>query len=302
MSRSDRRRGMVLVTVLWTIALCSALAMAAAVSFRSFAGIAAIDRDRVQADALLTAGLEGAAGVAMGWPDTPLLDRTASFELSTGTVHAEINDEGGRIDIGKAPADLLAGLLLSIGAPPSQADTVARAIVSRRGGDRDQSDTTRPDTTRPDTTRPSVSVASAQNAGDTFFTDVGQIAKVPGMRPEWVSAIRPLTTVFGAPTVNPLTAPAGVIASLPGVDKGRLQAFLAARRTTPNDAERLGTILGAGQRFLVPQPQQVASVRLAVTLADGYATAARAVIVVLPQDQQPYRVLGWTPLAASAIP
>jgi general secretion pathway protein K len=294
---------MVLVTVLWTIALCSALAMAAAVSFRSFAGIAALDRDRVQADALLTAGLEGAAGIAMGWSDTPLLDRTAGFTLSTGMVRADINDEGGRIDIGKAPADLLAGLLLSVGAPSSQADAVARAIVSRRGGDRDRtSDTARPDTTRADTTRPSVSVASAQNAGDTFFTDVGQIAKIPGMRSEWVSAIRPLTTVFGAATVNPLTAPAGVIASLPGVDKGALQAFLAARRSTPNDAERLVTILGAGQRFLVPQPQQVASVRLAVTLADGYATAARAVIVMLPQDQQPYRVLVWTPLAASAIP
>jgi len=284
---------MVLVTVLWTIALCSALAMAAAVSFRSFAGIAAIDRDRVQADALLTAGLEGAAGIAMGWTDTPLLDRAVSFALATGTVRADINDEGGRIDIGKAPVDLLAGLLLSVGAPASQADAVARAIVSRRGGDRDQTS---------GAARPSVSVASAQNPGDTFFTDVGQIAKIPGMRPEWVSAIRPLTTVFGAATVNPLTAPAGVIASLPGVDKGRLQAFLAARRSTPNDAERLGTILGAGQRFLVPQPQQVASVRLVATLATGYATAARAVIVVLPQDQQPYRVLVWTPLAAPAMP
>jgi general secretion pathway protein K len=290
MGRSDRRRGMVLVTVLWTIALCSALVMAAAVSFRSFAGIAAIDRDRVQADALLTAGLEGAAGVAMEWPDQPLLDRAASFALSTGTVRAEINDEGGRIDIGKAPAELLTSLLLSVGAPPSQADNLARAIVSRRGGGPDQTGTAR------------APVANAQNAGNGFFTEVGQIASIPGMRPEWVSAIRPLTTVFGAQTVNPLTAPAGVIASLPGVDKGRLQAFLAARRSTPSDAERLGTILGAGQGFLVAQPQQVASVRLEARLTDGYTTAARAVIVVLPQDQQPYRVLAWTPLAASAVP
>ena len=108
--------------------------------------------------------------------------------------------------------------------------------------------------------------------------------------------------MFGAETVNPLTAPAGVVAALPGVDNARLQAFLAARRSTPNDAERLVTILGAGQRFLVAQPQQVASVRVEATLADGYATAARAVIVVLPQDQQPYRVLVWTPLATSGVP
>jgi len=297
MRRNDRRRGMVLVTVLWTIALCSALAMAAAVSFRSFAGIAAIDRDRVQADALLTAGLEGAAGAAMGWPDAPLLDRAASFTLSTGTVRAEINDEGGRIDIGKAPPELLAGLLLSVGAPPSQADNVARAIVDWRSRNRDR---TSDAAHAPDAAR--APVASADKGGDSLFTDVGEVARVPGMRPEWVSAIRPLTTVFGAETVNALTAPAGVIAALPGVDKGRLQAFLAARRSTPNDAERLVAMLGAGQRFLAAQPQQVASVRLAAMLADGYATAARAVIVLLPQDQQPYRVLVWTPLAASAVP
>jgi len=291
MTGDDRQRGMVLVTVLWTIALCSALAMAAAVSFRSFAGIAPIDRDRVQADALLTAGLEGAAGVAMGWPDAPLLDRAASFELSTGTVRVNINDEGGRIDIGKAPPELLAGLLLSVGAPPSQADDVARAIVDWRSRNRDRTSNAAP-----------APVASADKREDSLFTDVGQIARVPGMRPEWVSAIRPLTTVFGAETVNALTAPAGVIAALPGVDKARVQAFLAARRSTPNDAERLGPLLGAGQRYLAAQPQQVASVRLAAMLADGYATAARAVIVLLPQDQQPYRVLVWTPLAASAVP
>src|SRR5499427_5655166 len=50
----DSRRGMVLLTVLWTIALLSALAMAAAVSFRGFAGIAAVGRDREQRVALHT--------------------------------------------------------------------------------------------------------------------------------------------------------------------------------------------------------------------------------------------------------
>ncbi len=88
MTDRDSRRGMVLVVVLWTIALCSALAMAASVNFRSFVGIVAVDQDRVRGDALLTAGLEVAAGLAMDWPDKPLLDRETT-----------INDEGGRIDL-----------------------------------------------------------------------------------------------------------------------------------------------------------------------------------------------------------
>jgi type II secretory pathway component PulK len=280
---------MVLVVVLWTIALCSALAMAASVSFRSFVDIAVVDRDRVQADALLTAGLEVAAGLATDWPDRPLLDRETTFDLSSGSVSAQVNDEGGRIDLGKAPADLLAHLLLSVGAPQSQADNIAQSIVKWRNLGEAQSKAT------------GSSNAPQHGSNEGFFTDVDQIAEIPGMRPEWVAAIRPLTTVFGAETVNPLTAPAGVIAALPGVDRDRLAAFLATRRSDPNDAARLATTLGPAQRFVAPKPQRVASVRLAATLANGYATAAKAVIVLLPHDRQPYYVLVWTRLPSSAV-
>jgi len=291
---NDPRRGMVLLIVLWTIALCSALAMATSVSFRSFAGIGAIDRDRTQGDALLTAGLEMAAGLATDWPDKPLLKRETTFDLSNGTVRARINDEGGRIDIGKASPDFLAALLHSVGASQSQADSVAQSIVAWRGRNDDRS----ANNNSPNTTNANASTNGARNA---FLTDVSQIAEVPGMRPEWVAAIAPLTTVFGAETVNPLTAPAGVIASLPGVDRDRLAAFLAARRNFPNDAARLGEILGPGQRFVEAKPQQVVSVQIAAMLGDGYAAAARAVIVLLPYDNEPYRVLVWTPLSPATV-
>jgi general secretion pathway protein K len=294
MSRNDPRRGMVLLIVLWTIALCSALAMATAVSFRSFAGIGVIDRDRTQSDALLTAGLEVAAGLAAEWPDRPLLERKTEFDLSTGTVRASINDEGGYIDIGKASPDLLAALLHSVGATQSQADSVAQSIVSWRARTHGRSANN--------------NIANLANAGATtndapnpFLTDVNQIAEVPGMRPEWVAAIAPLTTVFGAETVNPLTAPADVIVSLPGIDRDRLAAFLAARRNFPNDAARLGELLGQAQRFVEAKPQQVVSVQISTMLRDGYAAAARAVIVLLSHDSEPYRVLVWTPLSSSTV-
>jgi general secretion pathway protein K len=289
MTDRDSRRGMVLVVVLWTIALCSTLAMAAAVSFRSFVGIVAVDQDRVRGDALLTAGLEVAAGLAMDWPDKPLLDRETAFDLSTGRVRVQINDEGGRIDLGRAPADFLAHLLLSIGAPPAEAVSVAQAIIRWRSHDQAQPKNAAP------------SQAHIDGANDPFFADVDQVAEVPGMRPEWVAAIRPLTTVFGAETVNPLTAPAGVIASVPGVGRDQVAAFLAARRSSPNDAARLAAILGPGQGFVAAKPQQVVSLGLAAMLADGYTAAAHAVIVLLPHDRQPFRILVWTPLRSSTV-
>ncbi len=119
------------------------------------------------------------------------------------------------------------------------------------------------------------------------------------MAPAWLIAMAPLTTVFGSETVNPLTAPARVIAALPGVDRAQLEAFLAARRSSPADAERLIAIFGAGQSYLAAKPQRVVSVELTAALPDGYAAAAHAVIVLLPQDSQPYRVLVWKPLPSS---
>src|SRR5262249_40090028 len=57
MTRTDPRRGAVLVTALWSISLLAALAMAASVAFRSFTGVMSVDRHRVERDALFTAGL-----------------------------------------------------------------------------------------------------------------------------------------------------------------------------------------------------------------------------------------------------
>ena len=110
MKRSDSRRGVILVTVLWSIALLSALAMAASVTFRGFAGVMAVERDRVQADALLSAGLETAAGIVDALGDASLIEIETRVNLVTGSTRLRLNDEGGRIDIGKAPAVVLAAL------------------------------------------------------------------------------------------------------------------------------------------------------------------------------------------------
>src|SRR5712671_2865132 len=290
MTIGNPRRGMVLLTVLWTIALLSALAMAAAVSFRGFAGVAAVGRDRVQGDALLTAGLEIAAGTVASLGDQPLTEREVTVDLATGSVRARFSDEGGRIDVGKAPAAVLASLLRFVGAPEQEAQGVAQRIVEWR---------------RRNTARPADAGAAPRNDAtkkpdvEQPFADVREVAQVPGMAPAWLIAMAPLTTVFGSETVNPLTAPARVIAALPGVNRVQLEAFLAARRSFPTNAERLIAIFGAGQSYLAAKPQRVVSVELTAALPDGYAAAAHAVIVLLPQDSQPYRVLVWKPLPSS---
>ncbi len=207
--------------------------------------------------------------------------------LGRGAVRVGLDYEGGRIDIGKAPLELLASLLRSIGASEATARDVARRIVERRDPGRaaDPDGQPRPANVTPKTPESSQPV-----------TDITELQTIRGMTPEWIAAIAPLTTVFGDQTVNPLTAPPGVIAALPGIDGDRAAAFLKARRSFPQDVDRLVRMLAPAQQYLAVKPQRVASVHLTAAIESGYSTAADAVIVVLPQDSQPYRVLVWTPV------
>ena len=285
---ADPRRGAVLMTVLWTISLLAALAMAASVTFRGFAGVMSVDRNRVERDALITAGLEVAASIILDLgKTTPLRDLERTVALSTGTVNVRLSDEGGRIDIAKAPAEVLAAMLRSAGAPPATAESVARAIIEQRGN--------APRT--PAARRPPVLATTHEQA----LSNIGQIA---GMRAQWLAAIAPLTTIYGSETVNPLTAPRGVIAALPGVDANRLEAFLAERRVALPDANRLAQVLGPAQNYVSAKPQRIAAVELRATLKEtrnNTIAGARAVIAVLPQDSEPYRVLMFTPVRTAAL-
>jgi general secretion pathway protein K len=285
---TDPRRGAVLMTVLWSISLLAALAMAASVTFRSFAGVMSVDRNRVERDALITAGLEIAAGIILDLgKTTPLRDLERTVALSTGAVNVRLSDEGGRIDIAKAPAEVLAAMLRSAGAPPATADSVAKAIIEQRGN----APRTAP------ARRPPVLATTHEQA----LSNIGQIA---GMRAQWLAAIAPLTTIYGSETVNPLTAPRGVIAALPGVDANRLEAFIAERRVAPSDANRLAQMLGPAQNYVSDKPQRIAAVELRATLTESRSNniaGARAVIAVLPQDSEPYRVLVFTPMRTAAL-
>jgi general secretion pathway protein K len=116
------------VTVLWTIALLSALALAASATFRGFSGIVALDSDRARAEGLLNAGVEVAAAMLAGLgQEQQLTNRETTFSLSTGSVHLRLVDAGGRIDVNKAPIKILASLLRSVGAA-DDAEIIAQSI------------------------------------------------------------------------------------------------------------------------------------------------------------------------------
>jgi general secretion pathway protein K len=309
-SLPDPRSGIVLVAVLWTMALLSALAMAASTSFRGFAGIVAVDRDRVHADALLSAGLDVSAIIVARTGEQPLTKTETVVSLPMGSVLLRLSDEGGRIDINKAPVPVLTSLMRSIGAG-DDADTIARSIEARRARDQADHPIAAPSPAKNQT--PPVAPANqgnpaagqtdpAANKPDSFrsFTDVRQLSQIPGMTADYLDALSPLTTVFGDDKVSALAAPPEVIGALPNMNPGRRDAFIEARQSTALTDDRVKQMLGTASDYVKLGARPVALVEMTARLLDGYMAAAEAVIVVVPDDIQPYRVLAWTPVPLHA--
>jgi len=125
---------------------------------------------------------------------------------------------------------------------------------------------------------------------------------VPGVTQGLLAAATPFITVFGGDKINALTASPQVLAALPGMTPDRVANFVEARRNftkTAQDAPQLTQMLGSAQPYVIPGGKKVASVVVQAKVSDGYSAAAQAVIILSPQDAQPYRVLVWNPWPAA---
>jgi general secretion pathway protein K len=292
--RADPRRGIVLVTVLWTIALLAALAMAASMTFRSFTGVMSVDQKRLRADALVSAGGESAAAVLARLGDRPLQDMSFTIALPSGSVLVRLSDERGRIDIGRAPAELLTALFRSAGVQP--ADRLAQSLAEWRKA---QVAVQAPaqNAQAPASPQPAPGGGGNPDAASPF-TDLHQLAEVPGFTAGMVAAIAPLATVFGAEKINPMTAPADVLAVVPGLDPKRVAAFLDARRVSPKQADGLIAQLDGLGRFFDAKAKPVAAVEITAQVNGTVAQSAKAVMLAVAGDKEPYRLLSFTPVAA----
>jgi general secretion pathway protein K len=294
MARDNRKSGVVLVLVLWTIVLLSALAMAASTTFRGFAGVIGLSQDRVKAEALLDAGVEAAAAIVGRVSERrPLSPRTFDVSLATGSAHIELSDETGRIDINKAPVKVLSALLEHSGV--DGAGALAQAIDIWRLRDRPAQ--TDPATAAASLDAPSAQDGAAKKASDKppAFSDVRQLIQTPGMTRAIIAAIAPLVTVFGDDKVNALTASPEVLLALPGTRRAQVDALVEARRRLPVGDGQLEAILGSAGDYVKSQGRAVAAVEVTAVLLDGYRQAARVTIVVLPHDRLSYRILAWAP-------
>lgn len=238
-----RQRGFVLITVLWT-GLALLLGVSAFMSTaREEALQVRIEVATARATGLARSGLNIAlADLGRVSPDQVRARRDGSpvtLAMAEGRVTYRIMDEAGKIDINRAPSQVLGPVLQSIGSAQGMdafdAVNVAQALEA----------------------------AAMQGQGRT--RSVGDALIAAGLPTETArTADRYLTTFNFTPQINPRTAPAVTLAAIPGLGPGDVDEIMK-RRASGDQMPRLGSAAA----WLAERPGPVYTIEAEAELATG---------------------------------
>jgi general secretion pathway protein K len=278
------RRGFIVVAVLWILAALSALVLIYLTFVTNTAVVVAASTDRVQSDALVTAGVELAAYQltavrADGRPSSG----TFNARMGAARVAVTFRSEAARIDLNAAPKGLLAGLIIGLGGAPANAADYADRILAWRASTaagEDDSET-----------------SSYRAAGISYaprhapFPAAEELWLVRGIPPVVVQRMLPFVTAFSNMTsINIQDAAPQVVAALPGMTPERLQEVLSQRGDPRFDPRALPGLAGEGATLDVSKAYRMTVV---IDFDSGRRSASEVVILLLDEGDEPYRVLSW---------
>jgi general secretion pathway protein K len=270
-------QGIVIVAVLWILMALSALAMIFSLYLSASAQALAIDDASLQAEALVSAGLELTAYqlTLAGEKGRPLRG-TFQFRMDDADVSVAFTSEAARIDLNFAPKEALAGFFAGLGANKAAAMDDAERIVGWR---------TRP---MPGSANDEEALYAAAGLNysprQSLFTHVSELALVVGLPPALVDRALPFVTVFnGSPDIDATIAAPEVLAAFP--DKADKKDAAADPFASPNTATPPASD---------PATAKSPCYRIEATIKfrNGRRNVSEAVIA-LGDKTEPYRVMSW---------
>lgn len=258
--RTSRTRGYILIAVLWMgIALLTALSAFLSTA-RHDALEARAEIAALRAEALARSGVNLAlaelsrtlAGQQEGArPDrAPLrLDgQPVTIAMAEGTVEIRIEDEAGKVDLRRAPPQLLGPVLAALGAE-SGIDAFAAVNMAQGFADLNPMAGGRPVDLR------------------SLLSDQGFDAHAIAV------ASRHLTLLNGGSKVNPRTASTVVLRAVPGLGPGDVDTLLA-RRGTDQPLPQLGTAMV----HLAARAGPIFTIRVRAALTTGGTAQVNAIV------------------------
>ena len=278
-------RGFIVVVVLWMLAALAALALIYLSYVTSTAVTVAVNTDRLQADALMNAGLELAAYRLTAQDEaTRPTSGTFNARVGAGRVAVTFRSEAARIDLNMAPKAILAGLMTTLGVSAMDAPVYADRIMAWR----------------------SSTETGQDNPEDSYYRTLGvpylprhapfphsdELWLVQGIPPAVVERVLPFVTVFSnMRTVNLVDAAPQVVAALPGMTPETLQQVLRDRADPNVNPQSLVGLAGSASATI--EGSKAYRLTVAVEAPSHRQSSAEIVILLLESGDEPYRVLSW---------
>ncbi len=282
-TRPTASDGFIIVAVLWLLAALATFASIYAVYVLDTAAAFRTYDDRLRAEALVSGAVELAAYQLTSKAEHHPTHGRFSFRMGQAYVAVEFRSEAARIDLNAAPKQLLVGLFGALGHRVDAERYADRVIAWRTAPVKGQ-----------DSEVPDYQAGGRQYAPrGAPFPNSGELARVD-LPMELVERALPLVTVFsGIEKVDVLEAAPEVIAALPDITPGQLNAVLAQREAAPGDGQALLPLLGRAQAYAGTQASKASRVNVHVAFDDGLKTSSEVVILAYEQGNAPYSVLSW---------
>ena len=291
MTRRDR--GFALILVIWSLVLLTSIATGFAYAVRHETRVASDLADLARAEAAAAAALRYAVlAVTTGDAEERWAADAQPHEIPwpEATIKIRVRAESGRIDLNRAPRELLLGLFEQL-LPEADHAALADAIIDWRDPDE----------------RPEPAGAEEMDyarAGYAYtppnrpFVTVNELSQVMGFDDKTVAAVNPYLTIHSRRNrIHAASADLVVLTAVPGITRADAEEFIARREEAlvAGDALDFGT-LDEGRRYLDTRPaNKVFSVDIEVRLAEGFARRQRVVI-------QLDRSRGFSVLALADLP
>ncbi len=285
-SRQRNARGFIVIAVLWILAALSALVLIYLTYVTNTAVVVAGTSDRVQAEALMTAAIELAAyQLTAVKEDARATSGTFDARLGAARISVTFHSEAARIDLNAAPKGLLSGLMIGFGAAPPDAASYADRIIAWRAATELGDDDPENSLYR--------SSGVAYLPRHAPFPSSEELWLVHGIPPSMIERMLPFVTVFSnLPSVNVLDAAPQVLVALPGMTPEMLQEMLARRGDPALDPRTLLALTGNDQAATLAGAKAY-RINVAVAFDSGRRADGEAVILLLEEGGEPYRVLSW---------
>lgn len=284
-----RRRGFIVVAVLWLLAALAALASVASFYVAQSAVALSVVDEPTESEAVITAALELTAYQLSSRAVKPTPTHGAfGFRLGRAEARVEYMSEAARIDLNSAGKGLLAGLFGALGASADDASSYADRIMAWRTPLKPNVEDEEAEVYR--------AADLAYGPGHKPFDSVEELWLVAGLPPNLVRRALPFVTVYTlSNAVNILDAAPEVIAALPGMTPGRLDAFLSQRAAGLSSPTALLESLGERQVGAGIRGSDTYRVRMRIVYANGRIGAPEIVIKLGGSGAKagPFTVLSW---------